>query len=945
MTLMANDLQKLNLTLSSYEKENLSEILHLLATGLKSAYHCDSVRIYLEDLYEGMLICNYVTGQNLPDQHRITKYISPKESITSKAFYENSVVVSWDIPSGFSSFRNPLETLSNIKSTAVFPITYQMRPIGTLSLDWNEEGEFLTVEEIEEITHFLGENSPIIEKAKRYHQNITFSRHLDTARKKDGAWLMMRSAVNLIENLALASVLVPVSQNQVPQKSGSPSDLVEILAVYSQKFEHASIYNNKEQIRVLDGHNLINRIIQFAPDTGLVMKDIKQGSVFHENIMEEQFPRKDIASQINLVSLYQVPKYDSRTGKFICAVNYYTSEPYEFTAFEKALLQQHASMVENLILEESHAHIEIQVLSEIEGLLSDQNSSLQSFLQNILGKTSELLGADCGTISLLKMIDGKPWLVVENDQGHLVGAKSRDWKKSAIPPLLVGGSDLPGKMKSVNGYCAHTARPVLFSDVTNTAMTQGFYKNLSSAIRSELAVPIIYENNVLGVINQDSFQVNHFNEEHKKIMQIIASLIGQKVYHLKQIESVRAEMSVLREEIEYRDPKVSSYYLGNVIGKSRKIHNLVKQINTVVDSISHRMLHWDRGKQLEAIMGIPSLLITGHTGSGKEFFFNNIYSRLLEIFRANRGDQYELHLRKTNIAAYSGDLTYSELFGHKKGSFTGAESNRKGILEEADGGIVFLDEIGDADPKTQVQLLRFLDTGVFTRLGENEPRYSRVFLIAATNKNLLEEIEAGRFREDLYHRLNALGFQIPSLNDRQEDIEDLAIHFLGRLHQAYKKDSTSPAPHFDQGATDFLIHRKYRGNVRELKNLLLRALLFCKNSLITREDLINASGEEWKEPTATVQSTDWVDDLLETIEQGQGDFWTSVYHPFRGNHLTRDAVSSLIDTAKRRYQTNLPGLAVKLGVCSDQFRKDSEENKKFLSFKNFLYKTVKITEN
>ena len=330
---MVTTLQKLSQTLSGYEKENLSEILHLLATGLKSTYHCDSVRIYLEDLYEGMLICNYVTGQNLPDQNRITNYISPKESITSKAFYENSVVVSWDVPGGFSSFRNPLETLSNIKSTAVFPVTYQMRPIGTLSLDWNEEGKFLAVEEIEAITRFLGENSPVIEKAKRYHQDISFSRHLDAARKKDGAWLMMRSAVNLIENLTLASVLVPASQTQPPQKSGHPSDLVEILAVYSQKFEHASIYNNKEQIRVLDGHNLINQIIQFAPDKGLMMKNPEQGSVFHENVMEEQFPRKDIASQINLVSLYQVPKYDSKTGKFICAVSYYTSEPYEFTAF------------------------------------------------------------------------------------------------------------------------------------------------------------------------------------------------------------------------------------------------------------------------------------------------------------------------------------------------------------------------------------------------------------------------------------------------------------------------------------------------------------------------------------------------------------------------------------------------------------------------------------
>ena len=121
--------------------------------------------------------------------------------------------------------------------------------------------------------------------------------------------------------------------------------------------------------------------------------------------------------------------------------------------------------------------------------------------------------------------------------------------------------------------------------------------------------------------------------------------------------------------------------------------------------------------------------------------------------------------------------------------------------------------------------------------------------------------------------------------------------------------------------------------------------MFSKNSIITREDLVSASGEDWKGLPATVPDTDWVDDLLGDIEQGQGDFWTSVYHPFRGKRLTRDAVSSLIDTAKRRYQTNLPGLAVKLGVCNEQFREDSEENKKFLSFKNFLYKTVKITGN
>ncbi|NIQ00889.1 MAG: GAF domain-containing protein [Nitrospinaceae bacterium] len=934
---------KLTQTLNSYNKENLSEILHLMATTLKNNYDCHSVRIYLEDLYEGMLICHYVTGQNQPDQHRITKYISPRESITSKAFYENSVVVSWNVPGGISSFRNPFEAISGIQSTAVFPITYQMRPIGTLSLDWNEEGEFLSPSAIETITQFLGENSAVIEKAKRYHQNIAFSRHLDAARKKDSAWLMMRSSVNLIEKLTLASVLIPASQNPPPKSNGSPSDLVEILAVFSQNIEHAGIYNNRDQISVLEGHHLINRIIEFEPSRGLIMKDSQQESIYHANIMDEQFPRKEIASKANLVSLYQVPKYDRQTGKFICAIHYYTSEPYEFTVFEKDLLEHHAAMVENLILEESPTHIEVQVLSEIEELLSDESTSLQSFLHHILSKTSELLDADCGTISLLKIVDGKPWLVVEDKEGRLVGAKSRGWKKNKIPHLPVGGSDLPDDQKSVNGYCAHTARPVLFSDVRNPKITQNYYQNLSSAIRSELAVPIIYENKVLGVINQDSFKVGHFKEEHKKILQIVSRLIGQKVHHLKQIEEVRREMSVLREEIEYRDPKVSSYYLGNVIGKSRKIHHLVKQIDTVVESISHRMLNWDSGQQIESAMGLPSLLITGQTGTGKEFFFNNIYSRLLEIFRKSRGNHYELPLRKTNIAAYSGDLTYSELFGHRKGAFTSADSHRKGILEETNGGIVFLDEIGDADPKTQVQLLRFLDTGAFMRLGESQPRYSQIFLIAATNKNLLKEIEAGRFREDLYHRLNAISFHIPPLSERKEDIEDLAIHFLGRLHSTYKKDSQEKPPHLDQSAIDFLTQCNYRGNVRELKNLLLRTLLFCKNSVITGEDLSNAGGKETPEPEAWVQDANWESKILEQVEQGQGDFWTSVYQPFKSKRLTRDAVSSLIQAAKNRYQTNLPGLAVKLGVCDSQFRDNSEENKKFLSFKNFLYKTVKIT--
>ena len=157
------------------------------------------------------------------------------------------------------------------------------------------------------------------------------------------------------------------------------------------------------------------------------------------------------------------------------------------------------------------------------------------------------------------------------------------------------------------------------------------------------------------------------------------------------------------------------------------------------------------------------------------------------MFQAESLKKKKLSVKKTNIAAFSGELTYSELFGHKKGAYTGADADRKGILEEANGGVVFMDEIGDADHRTQVQLLRFLDSGVFTRLGDNELRYSRILLVTATNKDLQKEIKEGRFREDLFHRIMEFTISIPSLNERREDIVDLATHFLGKLYSTYKK--------------------------------------------------------------------------------------------------------------------------------------------------------------
>lgn len=945
---MPASFEKLSKSLQKFGKENLTDILHLIATGLIEKYQCDIVRIFLEDLYEGMLVCHYVTGEDRMYGQRITQSISPKESIISRAFYENNPVFSWEVSDNPTQRQGSIEKVFGIKSSAIFPITSSLHPIGVLSLDWRQPGEFLTPSQSETVVSFLANNSPIIEKAKGFHQKIGFSKHLDLARKKEAALMMVRSAVKLINPLTLASVLVPAITQNTEEGSTAPDDMVEFLAVYSKNEEDIQVYHTKDRMSILNDRNLLNQIVRFESSKGLIAKDPDKKFLYIEDVRSEQFARKTIAKKIDLVSLYQIPKYNQKTGRFICAINYYTDSIYKFNAVEKRLLKEHASMVERIILEEGPARIEIQVLSEIEELLSDPDTSLQAFLNKILDKTSELLGADSGSISLVKIIEGIPWLIVEDDQGGLIGAKSHGFKKNRIPPLMVGGEELPPENRSLTGYCAYSAKSLIVSDVQDQTETQGFYKNLSSSIRSELAIPIIFGNHVLGIINQDSFIPKYFTNEHKHILQIVSRLINQKVYNLIQIQDLKKEINYLTRDIEYRDPKVSSYYLGNVIGKSRNIHSLVNQIDTVVESICNRMLHWEKSRQPETLMGLPSLLLTGQTGTGKEFFFNNIYSRLRELFQKTKNPQFKLPIKKTNIAAYSGELSYSELFGHKKGAFTGAESHRQGILEEADGGVVFLDEIGDTDPKTQVQLLRYLDTGVFVRLGENAPRYSKIFLIAATNKNLLEEIQQGRFREDLYHRLNELSFQIPSLNQRKEDIEDLAIHFLGKLYMTYKNDQDErPPPYLEPDALDYLRSYNYRGNVRELRNILMRAMLFRKDPGISRDSIISASklNPSLQEQGNHLKSENKVEQVLDALDSGSSDFWSAVHRPFKNKELTRDMVKSIIQTAKTRYHTNLPGLAVKFGVCGHTFKKTPEENQKFISFKNFLYKTVRLTEN
>jgi DNA-binding NtrC family response regulator len=232
------------------------------------------------------------------------------------------------------------------------------------------------------------------------------------------------------------------------------------------------------------------------------------------------------------------------------------------------------------------------------------------------------------------------------------------------------------------------------------------------------------------------------------------------------------------------------------------------------------------------------------------------------------------------------------------------------------------------------------------RLGDNMERYSRVLLVAATNRDLQEQISRGNFREDLYHRLVELSVQVPSLNERREDIPDLATHFLGKLYRTYrgKDDPRDDPPQLTGEAKQALVGHNYTGNIRELRSILLRALFFRKGKNISGEEIRRALQDGMREKpvkSAALLNEQVAAEILRQIE-GEKDFWEAVYEPYSRSLISRDVVKLVIEGSKAAAGRSMPQVARHLKAVAGEINGDEEERKRFFKFKNFLYKTVKI---
>ncbi|MFC1747117.1 sigma-54-dependent transcriptional regulator [Candidatus Neomarinimicrobiota bacterium] len=271
------------------------------------------------------------------------------------------------------------------------------------------------------------------------------------------------------------------------------------------------------------------------------------------------------------------------------------------------------------------------------------------------------------------------------------------------------------------------------------------------------------------------------------------------------IQKALEHRSLTEENIQLKSSIQEMQKQYQIIGDSPQIHKCLELVHSVAETDS-------------------TVLIRGESGTGKELFARAIHlgshRRFFPIIPVNCGSLPE-------------SLLESELFGHEKGAFTGAQYRRKGRFELADGGTIFLDEIGTISPKTQIDLLRVLESKMVTRLGGSNPILLNFRVVCATNENLESLVKEGRFREDLYYRLNVFTLHIPPLRERRSDIPTLTEHFL----QHFARSMNKPISAISNEALDLLVRYDWPGNVRELENVIERAMVLTKKDQIRAENL------------------------------------------------------------------------------------------------------------
>ena len=409
-------------------------------------------------------------------------------------------------------------------------------------------------------------------------------------------------------------------------------------------------------------------------------------------------------------------------------------------------------------------------LSTVRELAQLQDTLLQTLLDTIPAERGALL------------------LVKENSE-VVVAAHALAQRSETEQPIRIS--------RSVVERVRREGAAILCVDIGEDELIREAESLVAAQVRSLICVPLLIRERVAGLIYLDS---NHpetkLDEGHLQLVTAIGSIAAVAIDNVQHMEWLQRENQRLHEEIKLEH---------NMIGEGPRMREVYRFIEKIAPADA-------------------TILIRGESGTGKELVAHAIH---------NNSERSDKQFVAINCAVLSETLLESELFGYEKGAFTGAVAQKRGRLEVAQGGTVFLDEVGELAPATQAKLLRVLQERQFERVGGTRTIDVDVRIIAATNRNLEEAIKAGTFRQDLYYRLNVISLTLPALRERREDIPLLAWHFVARYSKKCKRLVSGISPE----ARECLLGYDWPGNVRELENAIERAVVLGNSDVIRPDDL------------------------------------------------------------------------------------------------------------
>jgi len=422
-------------------------------------------------------------------------------------------------------------------------------------------------------------------------------------------------------------------------------------------------------------------------------------------------------------------------------------------------------------------------LIEINSLINSNYKDIHSLLSRIMESATRLSDAEAS--SLLLMDKEKATLSFE----VALGSKGAEVQKYTVK---LG--------EGIAGWVAQNNKSLIVNDVQNDKRhMSSIGEEINYKSKTIMAVPMRIKDDCIGVLEViNKTEESGFSQDDLEWLEIFANQAALAIVNAKNMEEAQTKIETLQNQIQ-----TEQYH--TIITKSPEILEKLEIIDRVAKTDS-------------------SVLLLGESGVGKELFAEQIHLRSLRNAAS---------FVKVNCAAIPEGLLESELFGHVKGAFTNAIANRKGRFELADGGTIFLDEIGDLPLALQAKILRVIQERKYEKVGSDLTITVNVRIVAATNKDLEEQVQRGEFRQDLYYRLNVFPIFIPPLRQRPEDIMELANFFLKKFMKETKKQFDG----FSQDSIQALLSYSWPGNVRELQNCVERACVIGKNQQIGREDL------------------------------------------------------------------------------------------------------------